>query len=162
MRLLFTALAFLISLSVFGQGNEMEVENPTDNVFYLKLALVLMIYCGVFGLIGSVISRMKGRRPIAGFLWGFCLQIIGVFIVMLLPSKKEGPNILLEKWNKYIFLNHKNGAAQGFAGLGIMFIAMGLFAIISGRLDGDSWMVFPVGIGAIIWSFISEAMDSNR
>ena len=129
--------------------------------------LFLVFYIFAFGLVPAAIFKSKGRSPIVGFFMGMIVNILGTPIALLLSSKKEGPNRLLDRsleiWNKYIFLNHKTGGAQGFAGLGIMISAFGIYAIISGQgAIGDGWMALPIGIVAIMWSFISENLNKNR
>ena len=128
--------------------------------------LFLVFYIFAFGLVPAAIFKSKGRSPIAGFFMGMIVNILGTPIALLLSSKKEGPNRLLDRsleiWNKYIFLNHKNGGAQGFAGLGIMLSVGGVFAIISGQgANGDAWMALPIGIVTIMWSFISENLNKK-
>ena len=55
----------------------------------LPQLLIILIPATLTGLLGRYIAKQKGRESTAGFLFGFFLSILGVFIVLLLPFKNK-------------------------------------------------------------------------
>ncbi len=55
----------------------------------LPQLLIILIPATLTGLLGRYIAKQKGRESTEGFLFGFFLSILGVFIVLLLPSKNK-------------------------------------------------------------------------
>lgn len=51
-------------------------------VWYFLLSLV----CGT---IGALVAKHKGMPPALGFLIGFCLSVIGVYLITLFRKKKK-------------------------------------------------------------------------
>jgi hypothetical protein len=54
----------------------------------LASLLIIFIPAILFGLLGRYVAKQKGRESVEGFLFGFFLSILGIIIVLLLPTKK--------------------------------------------------------------------------
>ena len=48
-----------------------------------------IIACVLFGFLGQYVAKQKNRSGGEGFLLGFCLALVGVFIILLLPTKEK-------------------------------------------------------------------------
>ena len=61
---------------------------------------------------------------------------------------------------KIFFLNHSIPRAQGYAGIGWMFLIIFIYAILKGKVDDELPIVFLAAVGCFIWSFITEKVSS--
>lgn len=60
------------------------------------MILVSIIVCLITGFIGRYVAKEKNRSASEGFLFGFLLNLIGVIIVALLPTKEPKPEDNIE------------------------------------------------------------------
>ena len=52
-------------------------------------AITALIACVLFGFLGQYVAKQKNRSGGEGFLLGFFLTLVGVFIILLLPTKEK-------------------------------------------------------------------------
>jgi uncharacterized membrane protein len=55
----------------------------------LPSLLIILIPAVLIGLLGRYVAKQKGRESVEGFLFGFFLSILGIIIVLLLPTKNK-------------------------------------------------------------------------
>lgn len=51
--------------------------------------ILTLFICFLFGFLGQYIANKKNRSSVEGFLIGFCLSLMGVLIVLSLPTKEK-------------------------------------------------------------------------
>ena len=60
------------------------------------MILVSIIVCLITGFVGRYVAKEKNRSATEGFVFGFLLNLIGVIIVALLPTKEPKPEDNIE------------------------------------------------------------------
>jgi hypothetical protein len=61
--------------------------DPELGSLLLTLALMAAIY-GTFGIACAFMAKGRGRSPVAWFFIGFCVQCLGIILLLLLPNPK--------------------------------------------------------------------------
>lgn len=69
---------------------------PSFGVWELLIILIIFLFpCCLFGFIGMMIGKQRGRSSI-GFVLGFFLWIIGLIIILLIPKDSEESSKILK------------------------------------------------------------------
>jgi uncharacterized membrane protein YeaQ/YmgE (transglycosylase-associated protein family) len=73
----------------------------------VEVLLIWAVFGGLFGWWGSSLSSNKARGGTIGFLLGFFLGLLGILIVALIPTNKEGQWDREQSWRREQRLGQK-------------------------------------------------------
>jgi len=92
------------------------------------MILVSIIVCLITGFIGRYVAKEKNRSATEGFLFGFLLNLVGVIIVALLPTKEPKPEDNIE-WETPKYAS-TGGEFSGLKIIGILLLIIFFFIIL--------------------------------